>query len=501
MTQQDEPLSERLLPQNDEAERGVLGSIEIDPACFADVVSLGLRAEDFKSPAHQVIFAAMDALWRDRKTADLITLTDELTRRGRLEEAGGVAYVSSLSNQVPTSANVVEYAEIVARTALARRVIHAAGQIAGLAYHDPDSDELAHDAQRLLTEALTRRMGADSVTFTEAAQSLIAENVRVMEEGGVAPGVRYGLSELDRVLLGMRPGELVYLCGRPGAGKSSLAAAIAERVADECAARGEGSVEYLTFEMRAEQVVGRMIAAHANVNTHSLRANFLRRDGSIDHEAWGATRDAALSLMRQRGDRLRLMSRRLRIADIRLHLERAIAQRDCRFAVLDYIGLISPDDDRAARMAEIQRISNLSRELKQLALNLGIPILCLVQMSRASEGRPNPRPLMTDLRDSGQLEQDADAILGVVRMASYLPRLASAQPRFAQFAETHILKARDGAQAGAVVPLRFEPAFTRFSDWPGEWRYDDYLTLMPSDDGNAGSDQGGARQSSEEEWR
>jgi len=242
-------------------------------------------------------------------------------------------------------------------------------------------------------------------------------------------------------------------------------------------------VEYLTFEMRSSAVVGRLVAAQARINTHTLRANFLNRDGTLDDLAWSAACEAAVGLQLRIGERLRFTTRRQRLADIRLLIERAITQRDCRFVVVDYLGLIAPEDDRAARQSEYQRITDLSRELKQLAMSLHVPILCLVQMSRASENRANPRPVMSDLRDSGGLEQDADAIIGLVRMASYLPHLAQANERFGQFAEAHILKARDGSQSGLIVPLRFEAPFTRFSDGPREWPHAEYLRLMPSDDG------------------
>ena len=199
--------------------------------------------------------------------------------------------------------------------------------------------------------------------------------------------------------------------------------------------------------------------------------------------AYPSPTDATVALQMEIGERLRFATRRQRLTDIRLHIERAVAQRDCRFVVIDYLGLIAPADDRMARQDEYHRITNLSRELKLLAQDMRIPILCLVQMSRESERRANPRPILSDLRDSGGLEQDANGVIGLVRMASYLPRLAQANERFGQFAEAHIMKARDGSQSGIIVPLRFEAPFTRFSDWPRDWSYSDYLRLMPSDDG------------------
>lgn len=489
---------EKLLPQSVEAEADVLGSILIDPDCFSDVRVI-LEPADFYREAHRLIYAAIADLWAQHTPIDLRTLTDELRRTGKMDDAGGESSIWSLPNNVQTSAHAVAYAELVARTALARRVIHAAGRIAGIAYNEPDADTLVTSAQTALSEALLRRAGmADSVSFLDVAQAFLGEQAEVLQAGGAPSGVRYGLDGLDRILLGIKPGELVYLCGRPGAGKSALAAHVATQVARSCAAeddgRGAGTVEYLTFEMRDVEVVARLVAAQAGINTHVLRANFRRQDGSIDDWAWSQACETTVALQTAIRDHLRFSTRRQRLTDIRLHIERAVAQRDCRFVVIDYLGLIAPSDDRAARQDEYQRITSLSRELKLLAQDLRIPILCLVQMSRESERRANPRPVLSDLRDSGGLEQDANGVIGLVRMASYLPRLAQANERFGQFAEAHILKARDGSQSGIIVPMRFEAPYTRFSDWPRDWSYSDYLRLMPSDDGaQAGT-------SSESEW-
>lgn len=477
---------EKLLPQSVDAERCVLGCLIIDPDCAPEVLTT-VRSEDFYREAHRVIYAAIADLWRAHTPADLITLCDHLERRGRLEDIGGSPVVSALTSAVPTAANAAHYAQIVARTALARRIIHAAGQIAGLAYGDLDSDFLASEAQRLLSEALASRLGGDSAPFAEVADDLLAEQIAAREAGasGMGGGVMFGLTALDAALTGVKPGEVVMVAGRPGSGKSAFAATVAEWAADRLAEAGRGgTVEYITLEMRAQQVVGRLLAAHARIDTRLLRANFLRVDGSFDQPAWAALRAAASAAVERRGQALRFLARPVRAADVRLHLERAVAQRDCRFAVLDYIGLVRPDDDAASRQTEYQRISNLSREIKQLALTLNIPIMCLVQMSRESERRANPRPQPSDLRDSGQLEQDADIIIGLYRGAAYMPRMAEADERFSQFAEALLLKVRDGAP-NITVPLRFEGPYARFSDWPRDWDYRRYLTYTPSDEPTA----------------
>jgi len=470
--------TEKLLPQSVDAERGVLGSLIIDPECAPPVLTI-LRAADFYRHEHRTIFTAIADLWRAHTPADLVTLIDELERGGQLGAIGGPSAVSELVNQVPTSANAVHYAQIVARKALARRVIHAAGHIAGVAYNEPDSDVLAIETLRLLMDALSSRIGGDSAPYRDVIDDFLAEHIAA-QANGITSGIQFGLSGLDTLLMGLKPGEVAMLMGRPGSGKSALAAGVAEHAADELAARGAGTVEYITLEMRAAQVVGRLLAAHARIDTRVLRSNFLLPDGAVDVDAWRAMRAAAERAQAERGDALRFLARPIRVADLRMHLERAVAQRDCRFAVLDYIGLIRPDE--GSRATEYQRISDLSREIKQLALALNIPIMVLAQMSRESERRGNPRPMPSDLRDSGQLEQDADIIIGLYRGAAYMPHMAAADARFKEFAEALILKVREGTP-NITVPLRFEGPYARFSNWPADWPYRDYLGYMPANDG------------------
>lgn len=470
--------TEKLLPQNVDAERNLLGCLISEPRCAPSVLAM-LHADDFYRHSHRVIYATIADLWRQRIAADLVTLPDELTRRGQLEAAGDLYYLNTLTTYAPPAGNVERYAGIVARTALARRVIQVSGQMAGLAYDDLDSDLLASETLRLLMGALASRIGGDSAPYRDVIDDFLAEHIAA-QASGITSGIQFGLSGLDTLLMGLKPGEVALLCGRPGSGKSALAAGIAEHVADDLATRGAGTVEYITLEMRAVQVVGRLLAAHARIDTRVLRSNFLLPDGGVDEDAWRAMRAAAERAQAERGDTLRLLARPIRAADIRLHLERAVAQRDCRFAVLDYIGLVRPDE--GSRATEYQRISDLSRDLKQMALALNIPILCLVQMSRASEGRSNPRPMPSDLRDSGQLEQDGDIIIGLYRGAAYMPRMAAADARFKEFAEALVLKVREGTP-NITVPLRFEGPYARFSNWPADWPYRNYLGYMPADDG------------------
>ena len=478
-----EPI-EKLLPQNVEAEAGVLGSIEIDPDAVTQVLGF-LLPEDFYRHTHRLIYAAIRDLWAMHLPADLITLCDELQRRGQLDEVGGISYVQSLANQVPTSANAVYYAQIVHRCAVLRRLISAAGKIAAIAYSEPDADVASIEAHKLIREATQGAGLTDSTPISAVIDQFLDEQMTAIEQG-VSIGVQFGLTGLHKALGGLKPGELLYLCGRPGSGKSVLAATIAWQEAHARTMANAGTVEYVTLEMQATQVVGRVLAGFAGVDTRILRANFRRPDGVLDMDAWRAIRAAADDVRARTGDRLRFWDKPIQLGQLRAQLERAVSERACKLAIIDYIGLMRPDE---RTRDEYERVTNLSRDLKQIALELRIPIICLVQMNRQSEYRPNPRPKMSDIRDSGGLEQDGDFILGIYRGAEYLPKTAELDPHFAQFCEVNTIKARE-SRNNVVIPLRFEAAYTRMSDWPLDWDYRHYLTMNPGDDSGQRVDGG-----------
>jgi len=456
--------TEKMLPQNVEAEVAVLGSILIDPAALAEVAHI-LRPDDFYREAHRLIYCAALDIRANGGEPDLISIIDELGRRGQLEEIGGTSAVSSLGNAVPTSKSASQYARIVERCAVLRRLIHAAGEIAAVAYNDPDADEALEAAHILLTEAGLRHRGAESTDISDAIDAFLAE-IDDSLDSGVVPGVLTGFADLDTHLLGIKPGELAYLCGRPGSGKSALAAAIAEYVA-----RHTGRVEWVSLEMSHVQQVKRLITAWTSVNGRVLRGAFRRPDGTIWQEKLNEVRAAALAAKAALGGRLGLYDKPLTISQLRSHATRAAYTRGLSLLVVDYLGLLDGDDPR---QSEYQRVSHISRALKQLALELHIPILCLVQMNRESEKRANKRPMLSDLRDSGGLEQDADFVLGVYRGAYYNAALAKIDPTFRELCEVIVLKARDG-QANVTVPLRFEAEYTRPSDWPQGWPWESYL--------------------------
>lgn len=468
-----------MLPQNVEAERALLGCICVDGArAVAEVVDL-LEPDDFYLPLHRVIFATARQMWRQRCAIDLITLVDEMQRLHLLSEDDALA-VTGLYSDAALVAHAREYARRVERCAVLRRLIAAAGEIAGMAYRAEHAESAIEAAHAILTDATIRHGGRDSITFSDALDDFLAEMDTALTSDR-APGVLTGFAELDKHLLGFLPGDLIYLCGRPGSGKSAYAAAIAAAVACDLRARGESStVEWVSFEMTHTQQVKRLITSWAGVNGRTIRAGFRRADGSVDEDAVARVRETADLLRDAQGTTLRLWDQRMSLTQIKEHLTLAAYRRGLALGVVDYLGLLDPDSDQQ-RASEYEKITRFSRELKALALDLRIPILCLVQLNRDCEKRTNKRPQLADLRSSGGLEQDADMVLGVYRGAMYNAPQAKVDDRFRQFGEIGVLKARDGVR-GVTIPTRFEAEYTRPSDWPEDWEYKTYLTINASEE-------------------
>lgn len=458
---------EKLLPQNVEAEAGVLGSLLIDPEAIVQVVDW-LRPADFYSEAHRVIYSAAVDLYAAHEPADLLTLCDELGRRGKLEEVGGASYVSSLANQVPTSRNVVHYAQIVERTAVLRGLIHLAERVAGVAYSEPDADAACDMVAQWSLEATQRhsRAGEDGMTVAELADLLRADLLERIERDEL-PGVRTGLRDLDRHIVTVRPGDYVLLSGRPSSGKSALGLEIAGNVAAM-----HGPVDYFTLEMTPLDQLERMLAGEAHLNTRYIASGFRESPrAQPDTDDYHTAHEALERLVARTGGRLRFHKGPLSVAQLRSKLIRAVRTRGSVAAFVDQIDLMS---DRGKD--ETQRIQAMSRELKQIAMAVGIPIFCLVQLNRDVEHRRNRRPMLSDLKQSGQLEQDADLVLGIYRPAYYEPQ--SKEPKLQQLLELGVLKARR-APIG-MVPLRFEAEYTRVTNWD--------LGELPSDPTRGASD-------------
>lgn len=390
--------SEKLLPQNVEAEAGVLGSLLIDPEAMAQIADF-LTPEDFYRESHRVIYEAAQDLYEGGTPADLITLIDELQRRGKLDEVGGPSYVSSLANQVPTSANVESYAHIVERTAILRRLIHAAGQIAGIAYNEPDANVALDQAEKLIFNVSQRISHAEFEHIRDALREYLDKLGQLHSRRGEIVGVATGFSDLDKMTGGLQRSDLVILAARPAVGKSALALSVAHGAT----LRYGHGVAIFTLEMSAEQLVARFLSMDANVDQQKLRT------GWIDDDEWdrisesvGRLSEANIYIDDTPGITLMEMRSKAR----RLKMERGFD-----LIIVDYLQLMQGTISNRAGENRAQEISAISRGLKELARELDVPVLALSQLSRAVESRTDKKPQLSDLRESGCLAADTPVYL------------------------------------------------------------------------------------------
>jgi len=390
---------EKLLPQNVEAEAGVLGSLLIDPEAVVQVAEF-LRPDDFYRDAHRTIFQAVLELYESGEPADLITLTDELQRRGKLEDIGGVSYVSSLANQVPTSANVDYYGHIVERTAILRRLIHAAGQIAAIAYNEPDASTALEEAEKLVFNVSQRISRADFDPIRETLREYIDKLDQLHERRGAIVGVASGFTDLDKMTGGLQKSDLIILAARPSVGKTALALSLAH---NSTLRFGHG-VAIFSLEMSKEQLVARLLSMDAMVDQHQLRTGYLTDDewerisesvGRLSQTKMFIDDTPGITLMEMRSKARRLMM-----------------EQGFDLIIVDYLQLMQGSGSgRFGHENRVQEISEISRGLKGLARELNVPVLALSQLSRAVESRQDKHPQLSDLRESGCLTGDTPVYL------------------------------------------------------------------------------------------
>jgi replicative DNA helicase len=435
---------EKLLPQNVEAESAVLGSILIDPDAIMQVADY-LKPEDFYRDSHRVIYQAALELYEDRAPADLITLTDELARRDKLEEVGGASYVSSLANQVPTSANVDYYGHIVERTAILRRLIHAAGQIAAVAYDEPDATTALDQAERLIFNISQRFSREEFDHIRETLKTYIDKLEQLHEHRGSIVGVASGFADLDKITGGLQKSDLIILAARPAVGKTSMALSLAHNAA----LRFGQSVAIFSLEMSKEQLVARLLSMDAGVDQSRLRTGYL------DDEEWerisdsvGRLSEANIYIDDTPG---------ITLVEMRSKARRLMMERGFSLLVVDYLQLMQGSGGGRGHENRVQEVSEISRGLKGLARELNVPVLALAQLSRAVESRTDKHPQLSDLRESGSLEQDADIVMFIYRDEVYNEN--TDRPNIADII---IAKHRNGPVG--QVSLFFQAAQTRYRD-------------------------------------
>ncbi|MCL4545674.1 MAG: replicative DNA helicase [Chloroflexi bacterium] len=398
---------DRLPPHSLEAEHSTLGSLLLDPQAFTQIAEF-LHADDFYREAHREIFDAIVSLNDQQTPADLITLTDELNRRNRLAAVGGPAYLSSLVNAVPTSIHVEHYARIVERDATLRRLISATASIAELAYNpEGELDQILDRAEQILFAVSQRRLSGDFVRIGSLLHDYLDHIERVHEHHSEVTGVPTGFIDLDRLTGGLQPSDFIIVGARPSMGKTAFAVSLAHATA----MRHGTTTGIFTLEMSAQQVVQRFVSIESNVDQQRLRTGFL------DEHEWNRVIQAMSSLSSAPiyiDD-----SPGISTMEIRAKTRRLATVAPLGLLIVDYLqlmqGRIRGDGNR------VQEISEISRSLKGLARELSVPIVALAQLSRGVETRQDHRPMLSDLRESGSLEQDADIVMFIYRDEVYNP--------------------------------------------------------------------------------
>ncbi|MBN1218724.1 MAG: replicative DNA helicase [Anaerolineae bacterium] len=433
---------DKLQPHNVEAEEAVLGSLLIDPDAIIRVATF-LAPTDFYVERHSWVYEAIRDLHERREPADLVTLTDELERRGQLTEIGGSAYLTSLINATPTSIHVEYYARIIERTAVLRRLISAAGDIARLAYQDTeDVDEVVDRAEELIFGVSARRTDRDLRHIRQALDKYYDRIEYLYQHRGEVIGVPTGLADLDKLLGGMQRSDMIVMAGRPGMGKTSLALSIAL----QAARRLQKRVALFSLEMSDEQLVQRLISAETGIDSQRLRL------GDIKEDEW-PTFIQATNLLAGTSifidDTPAISALELRAKARRLHAEHGLD-----LLIVDYLQLMRGDTRSENRQ---QEISFISRSIKALARELNIPILALSQLSRQVESRHDKRPMLSDLRESGSIEQDADVVLFIYRDELYNP-----DTEYPNIAEIILSKHRSGPTG--IFSVYFKKHLAQFVD-------------------------------------
>jgi len=449
--------AERTLPHSLEAEEGVLGSLLLDGEGVVKVAEV-LRPADFLNETTRRCYEACVSLYQRGETVDQLTVADELGRRGWLADIGGHSYLSSLIAALPTSLHLEQYAQIVSRMALLRGLISAASEIAALAYDGPvDAEKALDQAEMLLYRLRTNFPSREFVSLREVLDKFLADMSGSTLPGplqaGTAP-IPTGLADMDQLLGGLQRADLAILAARPSVGKSALAVNIARNAAAQGAVVG-----LFSLEMSKEQIAHRLLATETGIDTHRLRLHlYSAQEEQRLIDAVGRLSDLKIFI----DDTPMLTMLGLRTRARRLHL-----QHSMDLMVVDYLQLIQGTSTRPEN--RVQEISEISRSLKMLARWLHVPVLACSQLSRAVEMRTGHRPQLSDLRDSGSIEQDADVVMFIHREDMYVSQEEwelrnPDRPYPRELAEIIVAKHRNGP-VGSLY-LRFNGRLARFEDLP-----------------------------------
>ena len=440
------PQIERIPPHSEGAEKSVLGSLLIDKESYFKVSDI-VKPDDFYYPAHKEIYEAMLDLASTGQPIDIVTVTEALVRRKGLETAGGRAYVSSLSQEVPTTANAADYAKLVAEKAVLRRLISAAADITEKSYAEDLESKLVLDhAEQVIFDIAKRRQSNQFDRIQDVLETDIRSIREIEKNGGKLPGLPSGFTALDRMTSGFQNSDLVILAARPSMGKSALMLNIAQNAAIKQHKR----VVIFSLEMSSEQLGMRLLAMEARVELSKMR------NGTLTQEDWDDVNGAI-----QRFSEADLViddTPGIGVMEMRNKCRRIGQERPIDLVIVDYLQMMSADKVGSGENRQ-QEVSQISRYLKQLARELRCPVIVLSQLSRAVEQRQgDKRPILSDLRESGAIEQDADVVMFLFNEDYYNRNKEGYEPK--NLCEVLLAKQRMG-ETGKVV-LGWQPRFTKF---------------------------------------
>ena len=393
-------MTDNLPPQNIEAEQAVLGAIFLNTDALADAMEY-VEADDFYRRAHQILFQAMVDLNNDGEAIDVLTVQNYLTTNNQLDDVGGVAYIAELATSVPTAANAGYYAKIVEEKSMLRRLISTATNIITQANNgDDDVPSLLDSAERQIMDVSERRNRSGFREIKDVLNETLSDIDRLSQQSEDITGLPTGYREFDKMTAGLQPDNLIILAARPAVGKTAFALNIAQNVATST----DTSVAIFSLEMSAESLVNRMLCAEGSINANHLRT------WKLDEGEWknlivamGALSNTSIFIDDTPG---------IKMAEIRAKCRRLAKEKgNLGLVVIDYLQLIEGSNKESRQ----QEVSEISRQLKKLAKELSVPILALSQLSRGVEQRQDKRPVLSDIRESGSIEQNADIVAFLYR--------------------------------------------------------------------------------------
>jgi replicative DNA helicase len=432
----------RRVPHSAEAEQAIIGSMLIDPGCIAGVLEK-VRATDFYIKTNREIFETIFTMFSYGQTIDPVTVMDQMRVRGVFHEESSQSYLLELMQVTPTAANVMKYADIVRDRTLLRNLADVAGDITNMVSEGTgEAEQMLEAAERKIYALRQGRTSGGLMPVSEVVQTVYTQLSEAAENGARIPGLPTGLPDLDEAILGLNRGELILIASRPGMGKTSIALNIALHVAKT----SSKAVAVFSLEMAREQLVTRLLAGESLVDSQKLLT------GNLNREEWRrlAAAAAVISNTNIRIDDNPTLS----VSDMNAQCRRV---DDLGLVVIDYLQLMQSagSGHSYSNESRTQAVSDMSRMLKIMAKELNVPVVCLSQLSRANEARQNKRPMLSDLRESGAIEQDADVVIGLYREGYYNKEVENPN-----LAEAIILKNRKGETG--TIELMWLPEYTAY---------------------------------------